>query len=157
MPFGKHVLYLVDMGILETKTATIQMIGANILLCTMKKNVEVDVEGVIENHEASKHIMGEERHVLLADVRKHAVLTDEAKKYATKPEFYKNVIAQAVVITSLTTRLLINFMLNFTQQNKNVEIKMFNDYDEALNWLKAKLLEEQASLAMEKYKGKLRG
>ncbi|HXU28175.1 MAG TPA: hypothetical protein VN698_13170 [Bacteroidia bacterium] len=145
------------MEIIEAKTATIQMIGANILLCTMKKNAEVDAEAVTENHEIAKHLTGGERHVSLVDARKHAILTDEAKKTATNPELYANVIAQAVVITSLTTRLLVNFIMSFTKQNSKMEMKMFNDYDEALIWLKVKLMEEQVSRGMEKYKGKLKG
>ncbi|HXU28172.1 MAG TPA: hypothetical protein VN698_13155, partial [Bacteroidia bacterium] len=68
----------------------------------------------------------------------YVTITDEARKHATQPHMYANVIAQAVVINSLATRLLANFLIRFTQNNKNVDMRLFNDYDTALNWLKEK-------------------
>jgi hypothetical protein len=153
----KQPLHLIHMEIFEGKTATISMISHNIMLAVMKENVEVDVAAIAENYEIAMRLAKGERYVSLVDARKKATLTVEARKVAANPEIYKLVIAQAIVIKSVVTRLLANFTLNFTQQNKNVEMKIFNDYDEALTWLKGKLLEEQAALAMEKFRNKLKG
>jgi len=144
------------MEIFETKTAIYRIIADNILLATMKENAALDLVAVKENHEITMRITNGERYVSLVDARKHLTITDEAKKYAAQPYIYETVIAQAVVITSLAAKLITNFILNFTRQNKDVEMKFFNDYDEALTWLKAKLLEEQAADAMAKFKDKLK-
>ena len=102
-------------------------------------------------------LMGEERYVSLVDARKYKSITDEAKKYAEQPHMYTQVIAQAVIVASVITKLMANFIFNFTNQNKKVEMKVFTDYDEALTWLKEKLFEEQAELAIAKFKAKHKG
>jgi hypothetical protein len=39
--------------------------------------------------------------------------------------------------------LLANFLIKFTQQNKGLEMKIFNDYNEAYSWLKEKLAQDK--------------
>ncbi|HKC69333.1 MAG TPA: hypothetical protein VKG26_13940 [Bacteroidia bacterium] len=128
---------------IDGKTATLSMLDAHTLLVTMKENEEVDLDAAIENYKIATHLTKGKRYASLVDVRVYVTITDEAKKYAAQPDMYTNVIAQAVVITSLATRLLANFLIKFTTYNKDVEMKIFNDYDVALKWLKEKVAEEQ--------------
>jgi hypothetical protein len=131
------------MEIFDGRTATLSMLDKNILLVTMKENAVVDVADTIENYEVAIRLASGNRYVSLVDARAFATITDEAKKHAAQPDMYEHVIAQAIVITSLATRLMANFLIQFHKKNKDVEMKLFNDYDKALNWLKEKLLEEQ--------------
>jgi hypothetical protein len=131
------------MELIESKTATLSLVDGNMLLVTMKENAEVDLESTKENYEITMRLTQGKRYISLVDVRAYVTITDEAKKHATQPIMYTNVIAQAVVITSLATRLLANFLIRFTQNNKDVEMKLFNDYDVALNWLKEKLAADE--------------
>jgi hypothetical protein len=139
------------MELIESKTATLSLVDGNMLFVTLKENAEIDLESTKENYEITMRLTQGRRYISLVDARTYVTITDEAKKYATQPIMYTNVIAQAVVITSLATRLLANFLIRFTQNNKDVEMKLFNDYDVALNWLKEKLVEDEIlSSRMEK-------
>ncbi|HTA62609.1 MAG TPA: hypothetical protein VK835_09145 [Bacteroidia bacterium] len=132
------------METVEAKTATISFINNNTLLVVMRDEVEVDMEAAIENYEIAMRLSKGNRYISLVDARSYVTITDEAKKYATQPDMHINVIAQAVVITSLATRLLANFIIKFTQNNKDVDMRLFNDYEAAQKWLNEKLVYEQS-------------
>lgn len=129
--------------VIEAKTATFSMLEENILLVVMKEDAVVDVPEAIENYHAALKLAAGRRFTALVDARLPASITKEAREYSANPEQYTNTIAQAVVVTSLANRLLANFIMLFLQRNKTVEIKVFSDYDIALNWLKEKIKEDQ--------------
>ncbi|HXD94381.1 MAG TPA: hypothetical protein VNX01_14340 [Bacteroidia bacterium] len=131
------------METIDCNTATLRMLDKNMLLVTMKEDAEVDLAAAIENHEVAIRLTKGDKYLCLVDARVYTTITDEARKYAMNPEMYKHVIAQAVVITSLATRLLANFLMPFTKRNKIVEMKLFNDYDLAYNWLQEKLAKDE--------------
>ena len=131
------------MEIVDCKTATLSLLDESMLLVTMKENAEVDLAEANANYEAAMRLTKGNKYAVLVDARKYTTITDEAKKHAQQATMYTHVIAQAVVITSLATRLLANFLMPFTKQNKVVEMRLFNDYDLALSWLKEKLAEEE--------------
>jgi hypothetical protein len=132
------------MEVIEAKTATLSFINNNTLLVVMKENEEVDLYAAKENYEIAMRLSKGNRYVTLVDARTYVTITDEAKKYAQQPHMYTYVIAQAVVINSLATRLLANFIIRFTQKHKDVDMRIFNDYEVAQKWLKEKLEQEQA-------------
>ncbi len=131
--------------ILETKTATYSLLEKNILLVVMKEDAVVDVPEVEENYTTGMRLTGENRYAALVDGRKYATLTNEAKEYSAQPKMSVKLIAQAIVVTSLASRLLANFLIKFLKQNKYVQIQLFTDYDAALNWLREKIKEEKKS------------
>ena len=133
------------MEIIETKTATNSMLEKDILLVVMKENAVVDVPEAKENYEATIQLTGGKKFAALIDGRNYATVTDEAKKYAAQPEIMKNTIGHAIVINSLASRLIVNFLLKFHNKDKNVAMKLFTDYDAALNWVREKLKEEENS------------
>ena len=133
------------MEVIEAKTATISFINNNTLLVVMKENGEVDLDAAKENYEIAMRLSKGRRYITLVDARTYVTITDEAKKYAQQPYMYTNVIAQAVVITSLATRLLANFIIRFTQKHKDVDMRIFNDYEAAQKWLEEKLEHELAT------------
>ena len=140
------------METIDCKTATLRMLDKSVLLVTMKEDAEVDLAAAIENYEAAMRLTNGSRYVSLVDARKYTTITDEGRKYALQDKMYTHVIAQAVVITSLATRLLANFLMQFTKKNKVVEMKLFNNYDVAFNWLQEKLVKEEMLMASDSLK-----
>src|ERR1700748_3037493 len=130
---------------IEAKTAIYSMLEPDILFVEMKEDAVVDVAEVKENYEAAMKMTNGNRYASLVDARAFATITIEAREYSARPEIYTNVIAQAIVITSLANRLLANFLIQFYKKNKSVEMKMFNDCDTALTWLKGKIAEEKST------------
>ena len=141
----KHILFLRNMGVIETKTTTMSMLEKDILLIVMKEGVVVDIPESDENYEAAMKLTNGNRYGALIDARHYVSLTNEAREHSSNPKFQTHVIAQAVVISSLASRLLANFLIQFHKRNKNAEMKLFNDYDAALNWLKEKIENERSS------------
>lgn len=137
------------MKIIEGKTATFSMLDKNILLVTMKENAEVELADAKENYEIAMRLTVGNRYVSFVDARNYATITDEARNFSTLPHVYANVIAQAIVVTSLASRLLVNFLIKVHNKNKDVEMKLFNDYNKALNWLNQKLVEDKAAVVVQ--------
>jgi hypothetical protein len=131
------------MQVIETKTATYSMLEKDILLVGMKEDAVIDVPEVEENYYAGIKLTGGKRFGALIDGRKYVTVTPEAKKYSSQPAMTKDTIAHAIVITSLASRLIANFLTKVFNQNKNVVMKLFTDYDAALNWLREKVKEEK--------------
>jgi hypothetical protein len=109
----------------------------------MKEGAVVDILESDENYVAAMQLTKGNRYGALIDARHYVTLTNEAREHSSNPRFQTHVIAQAVIITSLATRLLANFLIQFHKKNRNAEMKLFNGYDAALNWLKEKMAEEQ--------------
>jgi hypothetical protein len=131
------------MEIIDTKTATFSMLEKDILLVVMKEDAAVDVPESEENYRAAMQLTKGNRYGVLVDARNYVTITDEAKEASAAPEQHANVITQAIIITSLASRLIANFLIKFYKQHKNVEMKLFNDYDLALSWLKEKIKEDE--------------
>jgi hypothetical protein len=131
------------MEIIETKTATYSVLEKDILLIVMKENAVIDVPEAEENYKATMQLTDGIRFAALIDGRKYATVTDEAKKYAAQPEMVKNTIGHAIVINSLASRLIVNFLIKSHNKNKNMDMKLFTDYDVALNWVREKVKEEE--------------
>jgi len=129
---------------IEGKVATFSMIEKDIVLVVMKEDAVVDVPEVEENTNITMQLTKGIRYGVLVDARLYASITGEARETSSDPERNAYVIAQAVIITSLANRLLANFLIQFHKRNKNAEMKLFNDYDAALVWLKEKIKEEQS-------------
>jgi hypothetical protein len=43
----------------------------------------------------------------------------------------------------LASRLLANFLIQFHTRNKNAEMRLFNEYDAALKWVKEKIANDK--------------
>ncbi|MFI5142233.1 MAG: hypothetical protein ACHQII_07750, partial [Bacteroidia bacterium] len=135
--------------IFEGRTGTLRMLDENTLLTTMKPNTVVDLPDALENYEASLLLTKGNRYVSLVDARVEVSITESAKNYSAEPHLYTNLVAQAIVVNSLATRLMANFLIQFHIKNTPIEMKLFNDYDKALAWLQEKLVGDKPALPVE--------
>ena len=127
----------------DTKTATFSMLEKNILLVVMKEDAVVDLPETKEHYRVTMQLTAGERYAVLVDARFYATITEEAKEFSSNPDKYTHVIRQAIVIESLASRILANFLIQFFKRNKNVEMKLFTNYSLAMNWLKEKIAAEE--------------
>ncbi len=131
------------MEVIETKTGTFSMLEKDILFIVMKENAVVDIPESDENYEAPMQLTKGNRYGVLIDANNYVNLTNEAREHSSNPKFQTHVIAQAVIISTLASRLLANFLIQFHKKNKNAEMRLFNEYDAALKWVKDKITDEQ--------------
>ena len=143
MILAKRILYLRHMEVIETKTAVFSMLNEVTLKVVMKEDAVVDEPEAIENYEAAVKLTKGKRHAVFVDARHYATLTDEAREFSSAPEQHEQVIAQAIVINSLASRLLANFLIQFYKRVKRVEMHLFNDCEEAMTWLNKMISEEE--------------
>lgn len=119
---------------IETATAHISLIEANIVKIQFKQDVEVDLEDVKQNHEASQVLAGGNKHLVLLDVRGYAIGSDKAKVFSASkhPASYR--IAVATLVSSLAARLRGNAYIRFNKPK--VPTRLFSQEQKAIEWLK---------------------
>lgn len=110
--------------------------GEGILVVTIKDDIELTEQDIKDHREIARRIVGTEPHCVLAIAGERTQATEEARVYAAThvPE---GRVAEAVIIRSLPVRILGNFYLKF--HKPNVPTRMFEDYEDAMNWLRAQL------------------
>jgi hypothetical protein len=117
-----------------TSTAEYTVIEEPIYLCRMLEGAEVDVKESDENFMAMIEISESQPYAVLVDARVPTTITKEAREKSGMGEQKKNLIAMAIVVTSLANRIVGNFIIRF--HALDIPTKLFSDYDEALNWLR---------------------
>jgi Asp/Glu/hydantoin racemase len=117
-------------------TAAMEYDGKGILVVTIKDDVELSLQDIIEHREIAARLTQGKPHCVLAIAGQRTQATSEARQYAAS-----NVpigrVAEAVIIGSLPVRLLGNFYLQF--HKPGVPTKMFDDRNEAMKWLELQL------------------
>lgn len=117
-----------------TKTVRLRLLSAGIIHYTYLPNSEVDeVEHQI-NHNATIELVGtDKKHPVLVDGDEFINITTEARKLIRKLEHIIPVNARALVIKSLSQRILANFYIHF--HKPIVPTKIFNNYEDAFQYL----------------------
>lgn len=118
----------------ETSVANVYLKEKDLVVVKYKPNADVELDDMIAIHEAERKITNDKKHVALLDARGFISISNEARQYgaSTKPTRYR--IAAALLVDSLSVRILGNFYLNFNKPK--VPTKMFSDEKKAISWLK---------------------
>jgi hypothetical protein len=117
-----------------TTTAVYETIEPHLFLITMKENSHVDLAEVDENYAAVMKLAAGRRYAVLVDASHPCTITKEAMEYTNRPESYKFLIAQAIVVNSLANRLVGNFIIKFHKPASPT--KLFSNKESAYIWLK---------------------
>jgi hypothetical protein len=120
---------------LSTETLKLSYDG-RLLICEVLTDIEIDVEHVLKDHQASIEITGGDKFLSLVLTSPYMSITFAAQKESMTKDKYKNIIAQAIVIHSLAQRILGNFMIKFIKYS--APCQLFTNKEEAMNWLDKK-------------------
>ena len=85
--------------------------------------------------EAGKKLCNDKSHLLLTDVKVLAELTSEARKIAASKENTENLVAQAIVVKWVATKLIANAFMKLNKPH--YPVKTFSDEGKAVKWLLA--------------------
>lgn len=118
---------------INTNTVRLRLLLSGVVHYTYLPNSEVDVSEHQLNHVALVEITGNKKMPLLIDADEVINLTPDARKLVRELEEIVPVTKRAIVIKTLSHRLLANFYIAFNKPI--VPTKVFNNYDDALNWL----------------------
>lgn len=117
------------------KISTIQFWDNGIIFIKLKDNLQVEVEDSMKQHAFLKSKFdGINKHIILVESGLYTSISKEAREFSTKPEVNEMTRATAVIVKSLAHRIIINFIINLTNQQK-MKMRMFEDKQKAINWL----------------------
>ena len=131
-----------------TRTAEYSCLEEDIYLCKLIEGVEIDVEDTNDNLKATMEIAEGKFYAVLVDGRVQVSITKEGMANSVRPEFHKNLIANAILVNSLANRLVGNFIIKFHKPSSPT--KLFSDYTAALEWLRESVKNRNQKLKQEK-------
>jgi hypothetical protein len=118
-----------------TQTVRLRLLPDGIIHYTYLPNSEVDDLQHQINHEALLKLIDDgQKYPALLDGDDFANVTPEGRKMVRELEPHIPVYARAMVIKVLSQRILANFYIKF--QKPIIPTKVFNNHDDALNWLR---------------------
>lgn len=117
--------------------STIQFWDNGIIFIKLKDNLQVELKDSMKQHAFLKSKYdGKNKHIILVESGVYTTISKEAREFATKPEANEMTLATAVIVKSLAHRIIINFIINLTNQ-QNMKMRMFEDKQKAINWLQS--------------------
>lgn len=117
-----------------TNTVRLRLLTNGIIHYTYLPNTEVNEAEHQINHIALIELVGKDKKFpLLADSDDFINITPEARKFIRILEPLIPISARALVIKSLSQRILANFYIKF--HKPMVPTKIFHNYEDAFEWL----------------------
>ncbi len=120
-----------------TNTLRLRLLNNGIIHYTYIANIEVDEEDHLANHKALLAIADDgKKYPLLVDSEEFIVLTPEAQRLVRKLEPLIPVTCRALVVKSMSQRILSNFYIKF--HKPYIPTHIFSSHDEAVAWIKSR-------------------
>lgn len=118
---------------IETSAGTVRLCNDNIVRIDIKNGAEVDVKAIQELYDTFKALSSPEKKAFIYNTKDGtSTMTFEARKFATQNTEYYKKLCVAIVINSLSQRILGNFYLNAVKAH--VPYKLFNSLEDAEKW-----------------------
>lgn len=108
---------------------------------------EIGLEDSMAHNEATQKLTNGALHCAYIKALGNIDISSEARKYGSNPDIQKNLIAQAVLVNSLATRIAGNFFIRFNKPPKPTRI--FTNAEDAMSWLLYKKKEFEDSSKQE--------
>ena len=126
---------LKDKKKIESVLGQITFISENLLYLEINKEMNLDKEDGVNFRNMILSLFGENDFSIIVDgsnFKGHVSM--DAIQYFTQDEKFNNLCNfQAIIQNSLSVKLIANFYIQFA--SKNVQSKLFSDYDSALSWV----------------------
>jgi hypothetical protein len=118
---------------IEASACTIRLCDDNIVRIDIKNGAEVDVKAIQELYDTFKTFSASEQKAFIYNTKDGtSTMTFEARKFATQNTEYYKKLCVAIVINSLSQRILGNFYLNTVKAQ--APYKLFNSLKDAEKW-----------------------
>jgi hypothetical protein len=123
----------------QTRCSKAWLIGDDIIYVECKTNVEIGIEDAKEDMKLSEEMIAGVSHFgTIIDTANIKSISKEARDwYSQVQNDNPHNICVALVVNSFYTRIIANFFLGFS--NSRTEMKIFNQKDDAIEWLYQKL------------------
>lgn len=122
---------------IEVEGTLVSLLEGNIIRIVPSENVDYSIALMEKLQVAKKELIGDQKYAVLMVAPRMGDMDKEAKEFAAGEFTNRNVVAKAIVLKNMGTRLLVQF---FIKLNKPiVEHAIFENEHEALVWLKKKM------------------
>src|SRR5690606_17091343 len=121
---------------METPVCEIKMCHKNICMMTFFPDVQVTLDEMKTIEKALLQVTGGTPFMVIMDIRNRYIQFDsDARDYAATEPITKILLAEAILLNNLPSRLLYNFYLKFNRPD--YPIRAFTHPEPALEWLKS--------------------
>ena len=121
----------------QTKVFAIKLISDRIVENSVFNRATLDVDDVKEAKQKNIELTKGLPYAYLATQGEFSHVTTKAKELLASKELAENTVAKALLIQSLSDRILANFYLKINKPF--VKTKIFTDRDKAIDWLKKEI------------------
>jgi len=125
---------VVSNGKTQTKTLEITWYDADILRINIVEGAEFDLSDSIDNLNILNIVTEGRKHLQLVDARTFWSSSKESREFCTSEEIRKNITGRAIIVDSLSGRLMAHFFIKVSHSHSNT--KIFNSEAKAVSWLK---------------------
>lgn len=101
------------------------------------KNVFISKEIAKTSVEQRKKVSNNKLYPLLIDARQVKGISKEARNHLSSDEGVELLSSAAILTDSQFTNFLANFLLNVNLTKTKIPLKLFNDEQKAIHWLKS--------------------
>ncbi len=122
----------------DHKNAFIAPLEDSIILFIMKGDTIIELQDAKEIYSITMRITAGRKYASLVDAREHVFLSKEAREWSTQTELHQNLIAQAIVVSSLANRLIANFIVRFNRSQS--PMRVFSKVETARIWLDEQII-----------------
>lgn len=105
----------------------------NVITAEVKENVDISVEKMNELLQEAVRIAGFKKYFVIVDARAGFHSEADVRDYYASNEYAKYRYADAFIVKSLATRLMVNFYISFNKPS--IPTKTFTDPEEAARWI----------------------
>jgi hypothetical protein len=125
------------MNTIEHKTVSISRFSEDIIQYVLKDKSVIELEDSKKMYEATLEMAAGKKYAALIDARAETILTSEAREWSADPALHNNLIAQAIIVTSLANRIVGNFIIKF--HKPVAPTRLFSTREKAIEWLNEKV------------------
>lgn len=118
---------------MQLRAALVRLIESDILEVHTTPDHETQIEDVIDINRVSKDFVGDQPYYVVVFVGHGSSASKEVREFAAKETFRKNVVAEAIIIDNLATRILANMYMKFARPKQ--KIKVVDSKKEAMKWI----------------------
>lgn len=118
---------------INTSKAQISFSAEGHVLIQIKEKQDLDVQDMMEINSAKLQLVGNKKHTVIFVPPLYGTISSEARKYSASEEVYRHAIAKALIINSLSNRLICNFFIKLNRPP--APTRPFVTIKEATEWL----------------------
>ncbi len=121
---------------ITTTKADVTLVEPDQVKIQIHDQVELDKEDMLAINAAKFRLVGDKKHIVLFIPGKLGSITQAAREVSASPEVNRNALAKAIVVSTISQRLIGNFFINVNKPP--APTRVFSSEEEALTWLKKK-------------------